>query len=559
MTTRESIVLELACKGFFPCSSPHTYQGIVTTLIGEVQIELDFKDGNYLAYPKAKIITQVEAWIYPKKPHIERDGYVCYVQGGSSVFDIVNPNVSIEFMLKKIVSVLDQPKEEWATDFYNELPSYWEPSFHVNYQFDNSIEYLGVCFNKDNSQPVGLWGNHSDVLNIQMKNKHPEVGMLVLPTSKYARLFQISGIVNLSLMEWPPSDYRHLVKWLKTAHSKTYIQLRSHIIDSIRLGHKETICIFQHNFAKAPIGLCIKLPIVPNLIKHTLKDKFSDRLKNGELVKYYSRLVIPHIFRFNLEESNPSSVFGRNDGNCMPLANLKILQIGCGTIGSNLAPVLAKIGAGFRGTLCICDFENLSWANISRHYLGAESVGKSKSKAMCEHLHLQFPFSNFEYKERVCDNSDQIDDYEVIIDTTGDETTTDSIFARLSKSQKKSSRAIAGFIYGPATAICVFQMTSEGACHNCLRSYLATNKVLPELPPNFQISDSCNSLVTRFSIEASLAIVNLISSVLLAQEPTNSIFHYQTKDYVGGVSTWSPLKQCLIPKDSACSVCGANY
>jgi len=70
------------------------------------------------------------------------------------------------------------------------------------------------------------------------------------------------------------------------------------------------------------------------------------------------------------------------------LRRANVLVVGCGSLGSSVAELLARAGVG---RLTLMDGEVLDWANISRHALGADEVGKPKASALARRLASAFP------------------------------------------------------------------------------------------------------------------------------------------------------------------------
>ena len=70
-----------------------------------------------------------------------------------------------------------------------------------------------------------------------------------------------------------------------------------------------------------------------------------------------------------------------------------VTVFGCGSVGSFVTQSLARAGIG---TLRLVDFDELCWANVGRHALGADSVGRNKAKALAERLQREFPHLQFE-------------------------------------------------------------------------------------------------------------------------------------------------------------------
>lgn len=65
-----------------------------------------------------------------------------------------------------------------------------------------------------------------------------------------------------------------------------------------------------------------------------------------------------------------------------------VLVLGAGALGSPVVDHLAKAGVGF---ITLIDADNLVAANLSRHLLGAESIGQSKAEAVAKRVNLGYP------------------------------------------------------------------------------------------------------------------------------------------------------------------------
>jgi len=75
------------------------------------------------------------------------------------------------------------------------------------------------------------------------------------------------------------------------------------------------------------------------------------------------------------------------------LSGKKITLVGCGTIGSHLAKMLAQSGAGYGdgGRLTLIDQQIFNAGNIGRHLLGLPDIGRSKAIAVADMLSQLYP------------------------------------------------------------------------------------------------------------------------------------------------------------------------
>ena len=98
--------------------------------------------------------------------------------------------------------------------------------------------------------------------------------------------------------------------------------------------------------------------------------------------------------RAEVERADAAWVHGRGqEARSRVLLEKSVTVFGCGSVGSFVAQSLARAGVG---TLCLVDFDKLSWANVGRHALGADSVGRNKAEALAERLQREFPHLQFE-------------------------------------------------------------------------------------------------------------------------------------------------------------------
>jgi sulfur-carrier protein adenylyltransferase/sulfurtransferase len=96
--------------------------------------------------------------------------------------------------------------------------------------------------------------------------------------------------------------------------------------------------------------------------------------------------------RATVERADAAWVHGRGlDLRQSVLREKRVVVLGCGSIGAPVAVALAQAGVG---TLELVDPDALSFANVGRHPLGAEDVGRSKAVALASRLRSRFPHAD---------------------------------------------------------------------------------------------------------------------------------------------------------------------
>ena len=98
--------------------------------------------------------------------------------------------------------------------------------------------------------------------------------------------------------------------------------------------------------------------------------------------------------RAEVERADAAWVHGRGqDVRSRILSDKSVTVFGCGSVGSFVTESLARAGVG---TLRLVDFDKLTWANVGRHALGADSVGRNKAESLAERLQRELPHLQFE-------------------------------------------------------------------------------------------------------------------------------------------------------------------
>jgi molybdopterin/thiamine biosynthesis adenylyltransferase len=123
-----------------------------------------------------------------------------------------------------------------------------------------------------------------------------------------------------------------------------------------------------------------------------------------------------------VQRIDPEWIHSRGgNGSSASLLDKSVTLIGCGSLGSFIAILLAQAGVG---KITIIDPEPLTYDNIGRHFLGAEDVGKSKAERTAERIRARLPhldvFGINKKWEDLGVSSPEIEKANVILSTTGD-------------------------------------------------------------------------------------------------------------------------------------------
>jgi len=114
---------------------------------------------------------------------------------------------------------------------------------------------------------------------------------------------------------------------------------------------------------------------------------FSAR-RNRAIWACFSQLTL-----FRVERADSDWVHGRGlDPTHQILANKRLVVLGCGSLGSQVAARLSQVGVGH---ITIIDPEHLKPSNVGRHFLGMESVERGKAKQLASTLCAKYPHGSF--------------------------------------------------------------------------------------------------------------------------------------------------------------------
>ena len=95
------------------------------------------------------------------------------------------------------------------------------------------------------------------------------------------------------------------------------------------------------------------------------------------------------VTRVGIERADHRWIHGRDqDPRQERLRHARVAILGCGSIGSPLARLLAQAGVG---NLLLVDPDTMDWPNVGRHELGAASVNRAKAPELAREIEKAYP------------------------------------------------------------------------------------------------------------------------------------------------------------------------
>jgi len=348
-------------------------------------------------------------------PNLEEDGLLCLLPESA--------HVSISDPGSVVLSLLDDAQglvnANLAGDglerFEDEFRSYWA-------RWKNTTASMGLLCHPDGpSRWVSAWhgkyftlvAEDAGALQSWLRNRYGE------DTSKKAELQS----VPLVWLPRPPhpSEYpatMSALMLLLRGFAVDHAILKQLLLDE-QARFKTLVLGFKSRHGAGFSGLHI---YEPNRKKHSgnpLTKGFRGRPPDRVLLMRYGAgpIVGASITRYDA-----SWIHGRdqNDG-VSTLVGKSVVVIGCGSLGSTVAELIAKAGVG---KISLVDHDRLESENVGRHALGVSAVGLGKVNEMAHSLAIRFPHLTIErhpesIEHFIEDKLDQLLSADLIVSVTG--------------------------------------------------------------------------------------------------------------------------------------------
>jgi hypothetical protein len=343
-------------------------------------------------FPRGQLTLQVEPSPWLVWPHAMESGLCLY---GFKQRPITgSPEVVVEDSLARLAKIaslssMGSDKAKRDAEFHNELTSYWSRQHQTSSQrlilLDRPQQASELFALSDPRQPMPsgqetLWM----AANVSALKKHYTrvVGRLVK-----IRAAEMPGFY-LKLQTYPDvrfPDPKQMLAWL-TPHlaSDDAARFLSWFCARGSLTSRWIALELPGN-ANAPLYcLTVRSPG----LKLERGARFGLRSSHRRPAKALDRAPA-QICTSTLNVLDRTSILSRDlSGAAQNLENTRIVCVGVGSLGGAVALQLARSGVGH---LTLIDPETLVSANLGRHVLGADDLGKSKALALREMIRKDLP------------------------------------------------------------------------------------------------------------------------------------------------------------------------
>lgn len=389
----------------------------------------------------------VDVPTFPSIPHVESDGRLCLLPSGAE-WSTVDPVGFVEGLIVDAHGLLtDGLLGRNREHFQTEAQSYWQvaPGWKI---------VRSLLLREGPSRAISVWtgklftlvGDDADAMSDWIIHRFPNI--------KVKPRFTRGLLCWLARPPFPsemPQSAAQLIEMLRS----------SGVLDQL----PETI-------ATTPEGVTVVVgfptPTGASFLAFTVFPSRSGRqalYPNREwLAQGFRPSKVPgnyaglrftnraHLARRSVERFDASWIHGRDSNpDIEELSISTVALVGCGSLGSNVARLLALAGVG---AFTLIDPESLTAANTGRHLLGSPSVGLKKATELSRRLKMDFPHL-FEVKavarmwqEAVDAEPTLFDDIDLVVSTIGSWTTESMLDAWL---HQRRQRVIFGWVE-PAAA-----------------------------------------------------------------------------------------------------------
>ncbi|MEL7096479.1 MAG: ThiF family adenylyltransferase [Pseudomonadota bacterium] len=535
--SRDRLVEALRAKGFVANAQPDhiDFCGHITVKDKDVEAVLRFQDASFLKAPKL-ILPDPTPLGRHVVPHLDELGVLCVFDQILYLFDPYRAAESCLGILKKAASDLEKNCGKIAeAEIAEELPQHFG-GYTVWTEFDKHDGVLALS-------TVGP--RRDTKYSPSVKN------------NKQPRAFSVTIPVDLSFTsEQPrPAHLGGFLDWIEHWH-KGGANLVLQQLSKGAQGALDLVCIVCAQ--NGQVGFQLK----PDGIAPKQAEVFAN-MSWSQLASLSKIRDIP-IKRLQGRRCDLAYVLSRNGGEMGPLSSLKVLLIGCGSIGGFAALSLAQLGAGaLDGSFTLIDPDRLSAPNTTRHILGMNAIGEAKTDAVKELIdqHL-LGLSVVSIPGEVQSLSDELMDFDLVIDATGEHHISEWLnrFA-LQRTSNASPAVFHSWIEGRGAAVrSFFNGAPEAGCMRCLHADLEDEKgrywVLKPEATTDAARPCGDDAYMPYGPSAAMAAAALLNAHVSDWASGNPIKHLLTQRL--NFEMTNQVKPVSPSRLSSCPACGAR-
>lgn len=326
-----------------------------------------------------------EKFQFMQFPHIEKDGAFCLFPPGTE-HNPLNPKGLIWDSIKEAAQLIVASHDEaFLNDFADEFESYWSKT-------EGGKNVVSLLSPDGASRRVSLWCSIGDyyladddtVLESWLRNR--------FPGNKKDYNFTAATHINLNRPILPseyPRSGAAILRFLRELAPESIELLE----DAAETADDKFTVSFEGRTDDGPVFFAVEVmpPVKPGVKAGRRPDMVQKGFRPGKVPNHtrMQRLFGGNkVERHETMRADPSWIHGRDTRTVAPLFDKRVLMVGAGSLGSEVALLLAKTGIG---SITLVDPEVLDYPNVGRHVLGVTEVRTYKAKSLAEKLTRNFP------------------------------------------------------------------------------------------------------------------------------------------------------------------------
>ena len=519
------------------------------TLISLPSVYLISPIDSILKLPVPHITPKTDLKIQEKKLHT-----ICYAFADDITIPRYNSKELIKFIIsqtkKTLIEVID--------------------STSLKKNLNNEIEPMWICLSNRQKSALSvrnfglLPSENKKVINFNIISGESNIRL----NGKFVYVPSDSQVPALSIFLKPDFtviSLNHFFIWIKKWDISAYNVLLK-ALKNFKEFEKHFFFGFYYNGAILYFSIKLDSPTINRIM--SLKDLKKIQFNGTQDLGFSCGIPIDlnHMVNRNLQDLTYKK----------SLKELKILQVGCGSIGGYLVDTLFKVGAtnGERSQLTLVDSDYLKPDNLGRHFLGSSYLGLNKAKALKTHLEINYKKYlineklkiNFEDFDIENIQKDFFDDFDLIIDATGKFEVAQYLNEIVNEQPKEKQIPILHlWIFANGECVQAFWndskiLSNNGGCHHCLttlwdndpKSYYPLKDTSREA--TIRVSRPCSNY-TPYSVSSSLNVVGLAIEILLAWKANNLNNNYFTSYAPTSLASRNDDLENKVFKQANCLIC----
>lgn len=441
--------------GFVPTGpGPCDYDGTILVHGKPVSVAISIPDVQFVQKPRIHLKDRSQIPV-ETLAHIEEQTGICYSSGAGLPLDIYNPGQAILRVLEEAKNTLELSYGgRGQAELIDEYQHYWRSTLPARCFIARSS--LSVKSNAytfiacEGSTPKFLaLAAASTLRGYEAKATRP------------AKIWRLDGRLGPAGSMFAPSTLADLKIWF---HSQP--ELKHELWDEAFQILLDGQMLFLAGI-NALLGIDMN---IPKPITHAVGRKAIRKRAMSRVISSMDKKVT--VERYAGKWSSMTDVAARNNPRDRSFSDISVAVIGCGTIGSHLARMIAQCGAGSSSRFTLFDPDILTEGNIGRHLLGLDSIGQNKAHATAENVKRFHPgLDVFSYEANALDYAGLLGGHELVIDATGEWNVQCALNDWFLQDKQSKTRAVLhSWVFMNGASVQSFlNLKDQFACFRCLK------------------------------------------------------------------------------------------